>query len=255
MRSLGLGVHNIPMMGGGSAFDITTIAGLQVWAKNGAENVSTAFPFTWNDSSGNGNHLTQNVSTISNLLLTSAWNETEGSIDMAGASPSGPRFLDYPTQNLSTATLFFAVKMNLSAAFDYYGLTQDKNNSGTNYTQLFAKDTQFFHYLVGGAGSSGTGAISATTNLPNNDEYFVYIVRKDAASGATVNFQNSSDIMATTTNYSGADAITLNTLGFSANADRGLNGKIREFAMYNTSLTDEEIALVVGDIKSRNGIS
>jgi len=254
MIALGLGVHNIPMRSAGDAgFDISTIPGLQVWAKN-QTGISTSNPFTWADSSGNSNDLTQNVAVVSNLV-TNAYDSSDGSINMAGASSSGPIYLDFPSMSLNTLTAFFVVKMNLTGSFDYYGLAQNKNNSSNSYIQMFASSTQAFCYLYGlNSPNNRTGATSAT-NIPVDQQYYVHVVHKDLPTNATVTFYNNTDVMATSTGFSSNIPTTLNTIGYGATGDRGLNGSIREFALYDTALTFSEIEQVVNDMKSRNGIS
>ncbi len=253
MIGLGLGVHNIPMKSAGSAgFDISTIPGLQIWAKN-QEGVSFGTnSITWTDSSGNGNNLTQTVGTVVNGM---SYDSSTGAFDMAGATSSLPRYFDFPNQELSTLTAFFVVKMNLTSGFDYYGLAQDRNDSANSYMQMFASSSQAFCYLYGqNAVGNRTGATTAT-NIPVDQQYYVHVIHKDAASGATVTFYNNTDVMATTSAFSNNFGVSLNTLGYGAVGDRGLNGEIREFALYDTALTFEEVEQVVNDLKSRNGIS
>lgn len=252
MIGLGLGVHNIPMSLGGGGFDISTIPGLQVWAKN-KEGVSFgASSITWADSSGNGNDLTQTVGTVVNGM---SYDSNTGAFDMAGATSSLPKYFDFPNQELSTVTAFFVVKMNLTGGFDYYGLAQDRNDSANSYIQMFASSSQAFCYLHGrNSAGDRTGATTAV-NIPVDQQYYVHVVHKNAASGATVTFYNNTDVMATSNAYTNNFDVSLNTLGYGAVGDRGLNGEIREFALYDTALTLSEIEQVVNDLKSRNGIS
>ena len=245
---LGLGIQNENKVS--EAFSLTDIAGLQLWAKN-KTGVTTGATLTWADQSGNGNDFTQ---TIANAQPT--YNASDGGFDFSGSNNAAPIYMDMPNPGLSFGafTAFYVLELNVSGANEFYGLNQLDSDANNNIIQLFGNDTAMFGYVYGGPGPADrVNALPLTNNRPTAAK-FVFTVRKDLASGATISFKNNQSTMASSTTFSSAATVDFNRIGYRLTGGRSVEGICYETAYYNTALSNEDTTSVINDLMTRNSI-
>lgn len=248
---LGLGIQHPTNTATESAFSLTDVAGLQLWAKNKTD-VTTGATLTWADQSGNGNDLTQ---TVANSQPTYA--AADGSFDFTGSNNAVPIYMDHGAQiTLQAFSAFYVIEMTIDAVNEFYGLGQDKDDANNKHIQMFGNTTATFSYLIGGSSPTfRVNALQNTSNPPSNATKFIFGVSKSSVINGTTAFTNNGDIMNTSTTYSSGIPVTIDVLGYKVNGGRSFDGKIYEVAYYNQYVSGDDYTNIINDLKSRNGIS
>ena len=250
MLGLGNSIISSPKLSS-AAFSLTDVSGLQAWYKfatnitlNGS-NVSE-----WGDSSGNGNDLTQ--STASDQP---AYN-------------SGDVHFDESNDNMVMDTM---LTLTASSGFTIFAVVSTDTTSTTNQTLFSGADTvgdsgdngkNFFRYdsdkwrFRPENGSSGQQTVNH--ELTNGEKFLLTVVGSDDSgtlnfavrdNGSAVGNATSADI------GTGADTFKLNIIGDHNQTNQLWDGKISEFAVYNTNLTGSDLENVENDLKTRHSIS
>ena len=225
---------------------------MQLWAKN-KTGVTTGDTLTWADQSGNGNDLTQSA-----LNAQPAYDVSTGSLDFTGSESVAPIYMVQDSAlSLGAFTAFYVLDLVIppAPAVVYFGLATLEAEPLNNYIQFYGNSSEMYGYVRGGA-NAVTDQVNALplSNYPTNATKFVFTLRKDAASNATVYFKNNYNTMGSSTAFSSTATVDLDFLGFKESGDRSLPGRCYEVAYYNQSLSDSDVDAVIGDLITRNSI-
>jgi len=253
MISLGLGIQNQNKVSSDDAFSLTDIAGLQLWAKN-KTGVTTGDTLTWADQSGNGNDLTQTA-----LNVHPAYDASTGAFDFTGSVNGAAIYMVQDSAvSLGAFTVFYVLDLNIPtapAANIFFGLATLDAGPTANYIQFFGNSSAMYGYVRGGT-NIATDQVNALplSNYPTNGTKFVFTLKKDAASNATVSFKNNNSTMGSSTAFSSTATVDLDYLGYKESGGRSLPGRCYEVAYYNQSLSDSDVDAVINDLMTRNSI-
>tara|TARA_R110002111_G_scaffold234195_1_gene295239 strand:+ start:498 stop:1262 length:765 start_codon:yes stop_codon:yes gene_type:complete len=250
---LGLGIQRDNKVSSDEAFSLTDIAGLQLWAKN-KTGVTTGATLTWADQSGNGNDLTQAIANAQ-----PAYSASTGSFDFTGSNNAAPIYMVQDSAvSLGAFTTFYVLDLNIPtapAANIFFGFATLDADPLNNYIQFFGNSSAMYGYVRGGANTVADQVNALPlSNYPTNATKFVFTIRKDAASNATVSFKNNNSTMGSSTTFSSTATVDLDFLGFKQSGGRSLPGRCYEVAYYNQSLSDSDVDDVIGDLITRNSI-
>lgn len=248
---LGLGIQYDNKVSSEAAFSLTDIAGLQLWAKN-KTGVTTGATLTWADQSGNGNDLTQSVANAQ-----PAYDVSTGSLDFTGSNNVAPIYMVQDSAlSLGAFTAFYVIDLVIPPppVNIFFGLATLDADPVNNYIQFFGNSSAMYGYVKGGASAGDQVNALPLSNQPTNTTKFVFTLRKDAASSATVSFKNNYNTMGSSTNFSSTATVDLDFLGFKQSGGRSLPGRCYEVAYYDESLSDSDVDAVIGDLITRNSI-
>lgn len=248
---LGLGLQSENKASSEAAFSLTDIAGLQLWAKN-KTGVTTGATLTWADQSGNGNDLTQSVANAQ-----PAYDVSTGSLDFTGSNNVAPIYMVQDSAlSLGAFTAFYVIDLVIPPppVNIFFGLATLDADPVNNYIQFFGNSSAMYGYVKGGASAGDQVNALPLSNQPTNATKFVFTLRKDAASSATVSFKNNYNTMGSSTNFSSTATVDLDFLGFKQSGGRSLPGRCYEVAYYDESLSDSDVDAVIGDLITRNSI-
>ena len=228
----------------GAAFSLTDISGLQAWYKfdtnitlNGS-NVSE-----WGDSSGNGNDLTQ---------TTASKQPAYNSGDVHFDETDDRMVMD--TELTLTASSGFTVLAVISTDSTSTGNQTLFSGSGDgNGKNFFRYDTTLWRFRPS-SGSTSQQTINHT--LTNGEKFLITIIGTD--SSGSLNFavrDNGAAIgNATCAAASGSDTFKLDRIADHNETNQLWDGKISEFAVYNTNLTGADLTNVENDLITRHGL-
>tara|TARA_R110000803_G_scaffold23388_8_gene57524 strand:+ start:11069 stop:11740 length:672 start_codon:yes stop_codon:yes gene_type:complete len=222
---LGLGSSISSSYASLGGFELTDIAGLEMWLKN-----STGVAVEqWDDSSGNNNHVTQTDS------------GKQGALDQGGLDFDGDEYAFTSAIAVTVFTAFFCIEPDDSLGAVLFG------NSGTaDFLKINHNLTNEFRIKKNN--SAVDQLFDHSTELVTDT--YVLMFRQNA--GNTMTYGVGLDFDTVAVGSSTATTITLNE--FSEAAAAGINGTVLEAAMYNSTLTDNEATLVINDISARCGL-
>ena len=223
MLGLGSSISNNTASLGG--FELTDIAGLEMWLKN-----STGVAVEqWDDSSGNDNHVTQGDS------------DYQAAKDQGGLDFTGDEYAFTEAIAVTVFTAFFCIEPDDALGAVLFG------NSGTaDFLKINHNTTHEFRIKKNN--NALDQLFDHSTELVTDT--YVLMFRQNA--GNTMTYGINLDFDNSALGSSTATTITLNE--FSKTSSAGINGTVLEAAMYNSTLTDEEATLVINDISARCGL-
>ena len=219
------------------AFDLNSVSGLQLWAKNATDvtlnggNVSQ-----WNDQSGNSNHLTQATASLQPAY-------SAGEVDFDGTDDK----LGFTQLELNEFSIFMVINLDAISSECLLG-----DADSANYMfRLGHTAADKVRFRAGGGGAGQNSDFTLTSAIPTEQKILLSIVRDSA--DTTVVRQDSTQI-GTTGGVSTGNAFVINQICAQQASTTMLDGKVYEMAVYNRNLTGSDLTNVENDIKSRNGI-
>ena len=248
---LGLG-NSLSLGGAPSEFTLTDISGLDIWLKydtgftvDGSDLISQ-----WDDQSGNGNNAVQATAGQKPTLVG-------GGADLDGAVGSSADKIAFSTITNVTYTYFIVIEADSSAKGTLLGMNGDTGtffriNQGTSIEYRVRK---------------GSTADEDRSDLDTSAEPFI-----DASTPMLIVFQQKAGLdFDVHTGGNGADSkheednfgvqgggtnttLSIDHLGTTGNNTVPFNGRILEFACYDSILSDADIALVKASISTRTGV-
>ena len=209
---------------------LDTIAGLQVWLQNG---VGVAVE-QWNDSSGNGNHITQSDSA------------KQAALDQGG--------LEFDTDNSEQDVYDFTADVAVTVFTAFVCIELDDadpqelfSNSGTaDFLKINHNATTEFRI------KKNDGAVDQLFNHSTDVPAGTYVLMFRQNAGNTMTYGVDLDFETATLSSSTATTMTINQFGLAGAG--GIDGTVLEVAVYNSTLTDDEATLVINDISARCGL-
>ena len=251
---LGLGNSLITTVAPSAGFELTDISGLEIWLKYnegfeaGLSNGEVIAQ--WGDKSGNDNHAVQtetefmptylngsaeffNLDSANKLGFTEIESVTSSIFIVIEADTADPMTMIGSSQN---SAVFYKINQGGTIEFRIRkGTTRAEDNSDLNTTmEPFVDDsTPMFICFNQKAGLELDVYIAGngTTELHEHDDYGVQ------ASGGT----NTT--------------LKIDQLGTQAAATRPFDGRILEFAVYDRTLTTDEIVAIRKNITTRTGVN
>ena len=231
-------------------FSLDQISGLQAWYKfqtnitlNGS-NVSA-----WGDSSGNGNDLTQ--STASDQP---AYNGGNVHFDETNDNMVMDTMLTLTASSGFTILAVISTDATSTANQSLFSGADSVGDSGDNGANFFRYDGTLWRIRPE---NGSNGQVTITHSLTNDEKFLLTVIGSDDS--GTLNFavrDNGSAIgNATAADIgTGADTFKLNIIADHNQTNQLWDGKISEFAVYNSNLTGDDLTNVEDNMKTRHGL-
>ena len=221
-----------------TSFNIADVPGIQTWLKFNEEQADNGSIIRWLDSSGNGNSISDSTAGVNDRV------EFTGGALHLKQSDGGTG----PEAN-------FANEMDLTGAFTIFmvlDVADDLNaetilqGSGTNFFRMSHGNVdEKFRFKFGGV--SDSAPIAATA--PSTSKALFRISRN--GSNSVDFFEDDSSLGG---NFPITAAGTFSIIRLGSTAATAVGAKFFEFIVFNELVSDENIALIEADIKSRNSL-
>ena len=223
MLGLGSSISSSDASLGG--FELTDIAGLEIWLKN-----STGVAVEqWDDSSGNNNHVTQTDS------------GKQGALDQGGLDFAGDEYAFTSAIAVTVFTAFFCIEPD-----DALGAVLFNNSGTADFLKINHNPTNEFRV------KKNDNAIDQLFNHSTELVTDTYVLMFRQNAGNTMTYGVNLDFETADFGSSTATTMTINQFGLAGSG--GIDGTVLEVAVYNSTLTDDEATLVINDMSARCGL-
>ena len=245
MLSLGHKLSLATAKSSAGGFTPASISGLTNWYKHKTGITDSSGVSEWLDQSGSGNDLTQTVSGN-----RPPYNSSTGAVEFKADGDTLK--LDTDT-SLGAFTFFMVVELDTDpTSATYHGLWQ---GTFTNRMHLWGLTGNLFFDLNAsdGVNTDGVG-IGAITNDPADNDKFVLMVTKSAASGATVKVYIDNAESFSDTDLDENIPVVLRNLGYTQVTDRFMNGNAYELGFYDSELSSSDRTDLYNDLVTRHSL-
>jgi len=245
---LGLG-SSLALGGAPSEFILTNISGLDMWLKydtgftvDGSNAISQ-----WDDQSGNGNNAVQATASFQPTLVSGAASFADANRDK----------LDFTAVTNTVSTIFIVIEADSSTSMTMFGLS----SSSQVFYRINQSATLEFRIRKGSTAAEDTSDIN-TTAEPFIDASTPMLLVFHQKSGLNMDIHiggNGSTETHTEENYGvqfgGTNTdLVIDQIGIQASSSNPFDGRILEFAVYDSTLSDADIAAIKANIASRTGV-
>lgn len=246
MLGLGLKLSLSTAKSSAGGFTPASISGLTNWYQLKTGITDDSGVSEWLDQSGNGNDLTQTVSGN-----RPPYNSITGAVEFKADGDTLK--LDTDT-SLGAFTFFMVVELDTDTnpSGTYHGLWQ---GTFTNRMHLWGLTGNLFFDLNAsdGVNTDGVG-ISAITNDPADNDKFVLMVTKSAASGATVKVYIDNAESFSDTDFDENIPVALRNFGYTQITSRFMNGNAYELGFYDSELSSSDRTDLYNDLVTRHSL-
>ena len=244
---LGLG-SSLALGGAPSEFVLTNISGLDIWLQydtgftaDGSDAISQ-----WDDQSGNDNHAVQATTDFKPTLVSGAASFADANRDK----------MTFTAITNTVSTIFIVIEADSSSSMTMFG------NSGDS--QVFYRINQAatveFRIRKGSTAAEDSSDVNSTAE-PFIDDSTPHLLVFHQKSGLNMDIHiggNGADSTHNETNYGvqggGTNTdLVIDTIGVQGTNGNPFDGRILEFAVYDSTLSDADIALIKANIVSRTG--